>query len=713
MDKSVVLTDEVIDSLMDDWFSRDGETYVHKRTKGRLGWESSLKTSSYSEFILASPTKEDLIKRAYSLAKDTLCVMDFPFSVNLCIGGDKSFSTGKRFVKVATDMFDDEDLSVGERLDTFLGLTIHEGCHLLYTEFSELTSISKVVHHIFNIIEDERIERLLGERRPGLANFLEKSKYYYFDKFYLDVIYPKNKEKKESPFQRIMSLLLYIIRYPKYLEENDFIEFAYYLLDIKKILTPFPADTKQSVMAADQIFEVIKELYIDEAKKEKHKRKKSKETSDKDKSSEPRSHSDSDDLDELSDEDDSDYGESSESFGETKISKRSKSDSESDSDEDEDDDSVEEPTDEGESDKTEDSDSEEESTKRDEEKGEDADEGEDDFSSEELSDDEIADAIKKMAEDYSEISSKLSELLDSTTESGLPKEKESSEVKKCDELLAEICEGTCVRGTERDSFFVKAENNQTRYKFAYDKIVRYVPAIQKVVKGHCREYRLIHRSMRSGLLDSSKLAEAYQGVPNVYIREGEVKSDRVALCILIDESGSMSGDRIQSAREMAVLMNEAFSKVPQVDLFIYGHSGDMRTSVSTDLFIYREHGYYPKYSLGSVGARGQNRDGTAIVEVAKRVRRQTSEKVLMFVLSDGTPCAGGYSGSSAINHTKNCVLKVEKMGFDVVQVCINACYNPASMFKHFVTFTDMSTFPKELGKVIKKAIMSNVKSRVL
>ena len=685
MDKSIVLTDEVIASLMDDWFSRDGETYVHKRTKGRLGWESSLKTSSYSEFILASPTKEDLIKRAYSLAKDTLCVMDFPFSVNLRIGGDKSFSTGKRFVKVATDMFDDEDLSVGERLDTFLGLTIHEGCHLLYTEFSELTSISKVVHHIFNIIEDERIERLLGENRPGLANFLEKSKYYYFDKFYLDVIYPKKKEKKESPFQRIMSLLLYIIRYPKYLEENDIIEFAYYLLDIKKILTPFPTDTKKSVIAADKIFEIIKELYIDEAKKEKHKHKKSKETSDKDKSSEPRSdsHSDSDDFsDELSDEDDSDSEGLSESFGET--SKRSKPDS----DEDEDGSTDEESTDEG-------------------------DDDDDDFSSEELSADEIADAMKKMVEDYSEISSKLSELLDSTTESGLSKEKESSEVKKCDDLLAEVCEGTCEKGNERDSFFTKAENNQAKYKSAYDKVVRYVPAIQKVVKGHCREYRLIHRSMRSGLLDSSKLAEAYQGVPNVYIREGEVKSDRVALCILIDESGSMGGERIQSAREMAVLMNEAFSKIPQVDLFIYGHSGDMRTSVSTELFVYREHGFYPKYSLGSVEARSQNRDGTAIVEVAKRVRKQTSEKVLMFVLSDGTPCAGGYGGSSAIKHTKNCVLKAEKMGFDVVQVCINACSNPASMFKHFVTFTDMNTFPKELGKVIKKAIMSNVKSRVI
>ena len=171
-----------------------------------------------------------------------------------------------------------------------------------------------------------------------------------------------------------------------------------------------------------------------------------------------------------------------------------------------------------------------------------------------------------------------------------------------------------------------------------------IPAISKIMKGHCREYKLVHRSMRSGVLDTNKLAEAFQGVPTVYLREGEVKTDKVAVCVLIDESGSMSGSRIYAARDTAVLINEAMGQVPNVELFIYGHSGDMKRPYATEMYVYREKEYAPKFALGSVIARSQNRDGVAILEVAKRVRRQTKNPVLFFILSDGIPCAGSYGG---------------------------------------------------------------------
>jgi len=67
----------------------------------------------------------------------------------------------------------------------------------------------------------------------------------------------------------------------------------------------------------------------------------------------------------------------------------------------------------------------------------------------------------------------------------------------------------------------------------------------------------------------------------------------------------------------------------------------------------------------------------------------------------------------AINHTKECVEKVEKMDFTVIQVCINMCYDPKSMFKHWVVLEDMSTLAFNLGKVIKKATLSAAKVHVL
>ena len=218
--------------------------------------------------------------------------------------------------------------------------------------------------------------------------------------------------------------------------------------------------------------------------------------------------------------------------------------------------------------------------------------------------------------------------------------------------------------------------------------------------------------MRSGVLDTNKLVEAVQGVPAVYIREGAVYTDKIAVGVLIDESGSMMGSRIQAARDAAILINEALCSMSNVELFIYGHSGDMRYSMATEMSVYREKGFAPKYALGSVTAKCENRDGVAIIEVAKRIRKQTKNPVILFVLSDGAPAAHGYGGSTAMAHVRSCVQQAENLGFSVIQVCINHCYDPGRMFKNYVILEDMSTLAFELSKAIKKTAMTLAKVHI-
>ena len=616
VDKSIVLTDSVIDGLLDDWFERDGDTFTRIKKDGRIGWESTLSDGdSYSAYFMEAPSQEELIKRAYSLAKDTITAMDPPFKVCIKITTNRGGSSGTdgRLVCVNTAMFDDEELSVGEKLDTFLGVTVHEGCHLLYTDLTFLKEMSKpVIKHIWNISEDERVEQLCGEYKPGLANFLEKSKYYYFDQYYLDYVVPLEKEHSLTPFRRILNCFLHIIRYPKYLKEEEIIEFGHYLLEVKKVLCPYPTSTKEAADAAQKVFEIIKDFY-EEIEKES---------------------SDSE-------------GEESESD----IKKR---------------------------------------------------------------------AYEKLTKDSEEASSALEKIAGAPKsmptefggKGGLDPSDISTDVLKDDELLGEVCEGVVELGESKDSFFSKMPDCREEYMKAASKIKRYVPAISKILRGHCKEYKLVHRSMRSGVLDTNKLAEAYQGVSTVYLREGEVKTDKVSVCVLIDESGSMNGERIRAARETAILINEAIGNIPNVELYIYGHSGDIKRSYSTELYVYRERGYSPKFSLGSCEARSENRDGVAILEVAKRVRKQTKNHVLFFILSDGSPCAGGYYGDSAIRHVKSVVSGVERLDFSVIQVCINHVYNPGDMFRHFVILEDMSTLSSELGKIIKKATMRAARTHV-
>lgn len=614
------MTRAEIEDLMHDWFERDGETFIRISDKDRVGWEETLDAGAdYSSYILESPTQEDLIRRGYTLASEMLVAMNLPKKVRVRISPKGDSKTDFKTVNICTEYFDDKTLTVGAKLDIFMGLTIHEGCHILYTtptRIDELGVNKKIIHFLWNVIEDERIEEKLGETKPGFARFLEKSRYYYFDQYYLDRG-EIDKVAEQSDADQLLNLILRIVRYPVYLKWEDFERFGFYLKQIKEILLPFPDSTRAALDAAKRIYEVIREFY-------------------KDKES-------ADGGDETGD------GTSSGSAGD----------------------------------------------------GGDGDE-----------------LDRKIASDASDALDKLSKIIGSESADGGEKKPLSSDdmagaVSAKDGLLGEICEGLVELGSGNDTYFTPAPSDASSYARSYSRVRRFVPAISKIIRGHCREYKLIHRSMRSGVLDTNKLAEAVQGVSTVYIREGEVKSDHVAVCILIDESGSMSGERIEAARDTAILLNEAVGTIPQVELFIYGHTGDMRTGRSTEMTIYREKGYAPKYALGSVQAHYENRDGIAIYEVAQRVRKQTQLPVLFFILSDGAPCAGSYHGESAMAHVRSMVNKVEAMQFNVVQVCINHSYPPERMFKHYVILENLSTLALSLGRVIKKATMKSTASRVI
>ena len=637
IDKEKVLYDRDIDSLMDDWLVRDGETFTKIRTKDRLGWEEVLeKDAAYSSYFLEAPTQEDLIRRAYSLAKDMIVVMDTPFKVVIRISNSGVSCTDGRVVLVSTNVFDERDLSVGEKLDVFVGTAIHEGCHLLYTDFKVCKRIcTKAVGTILNIIEDERIETILGEEKPGLARFLEKVKYYYFDQLYLDYILPKEKEGEINDFERLLSIFLYIIRYPKYLKESDIVFFGHHLLAIKEVMLPYPDSTDKALVCAEKVFEIMKDFYVEKEMEEESKK---------------------DSPSESGEGGGGAGGGGGSESGESGVGKKEISEEKR-----------------------------EELEKR---------------------------ASEKMDKDMREIIEKLSAVSDSPDKEKLSADSMADSVKKDSGLLGDLCAGLIEVGKDNNSFFTKAPTNREMYLDSYSRISRYVPAISKILRGHCKEYKLIHRSMRSGILDTTKLAEAIQGVQTIFLREGQVTTDKVTVCVLIDESGSMSGHRISAARDTAILLNEAVGKLPGVELYIYGHSGDIRHSGTTELMVYKEKTFAPKYALGSSKARCENRDGVAILETALRVRKQTKNRSLMFVLSDGSPCASAYHGAEAISHVKRTVSKVESMGFDVIQVCINHSYDPASMFKHFVILEDMNKLAFELGKVIKKATLKAAKVHV-
>ncbi len=583
--------EQKIDALQHDFLDRDQNTFVKIRRSNRLGWESMIPAGgSYSD-IFRSEKCEDVILEAYRMARDYIVAMDTPYRVTLRLSPERN-CTDSKVVYLMTRMFDDESITVGQQVDTFVGLAIHEGCHLKYTDFTQMAGArNRIVAKLINLIEDERIERLCGEQMPGYANFLTVCKYYMFSVY--SERQTENAEKKGEKLSdgaRLFNAILSIIRYPKSIIREDLEEFADYLYDVREVIIDFPKTSQQVTDAANAIYDIIRKF-----------------------------------------------------FEHQKQSSDSKS------------------------------------------KG-----GE-----------ELGKLEEQLAEDLSDLVGEPD-----ASQSPIDREDMGSAVKKDCDMLAGLCENTVTIGNTSSAVLYKAPEDGDLYGDSLNRVRKYIPAISKALKGHCCEYGVIYRGMRSGTLDTSKIAEAYQGVQNVYVREGKIKSDKMAVCVLIDESGSMSGEKIEAARDLAVLLKEAIGAIPLIDLYIYGHTHADRCEDSyregrrlAELQIYHEKGYTPKHALGSVYARSGNLDSVAIREAASRMRRISNcRQNLMFVITDGAP-------NESCQTLADTVKKVEKEGVNIVAVCIEPHFDPSELYTHCVTFKNMNTLAIDLGKMIKRTIL--------
>lgn len=772
-------TEQMIDALTKDFLDRDGDTFVRIRRTDRLGWEDTMpKDTPYSEKILKPRNVEELYSNAHSLAKDMITAMNPPFKVNVRLSMNNSMTNG-RDLFVATKVFDDKDLTLGKKLDTFTGLAVHEGCHLLYTDFRMLaTCKNKIIKNLENIIEDERIERRCGEEKPGLANFLCATKYYYFDKYTKD-LEAEGALNGLTPATRLINCILGLIRYPKALKMDDLREFAEVLLKVRSLLIPYPDSTEKSIRTAEAIYEVIKQYYMDEENGKNERQRQNRSKADAEASSKKNGGGQSSDNDEDASDGESSEGENQESSKSGKSDKESDSQSGKSSDKDSEDDGEEseasdsdeencesdsenetegssssdeseedtyedtdedtegeaeddscpgneddtdsESSDEQEGSEQEDSDCSEDGSADDEDAIEDNDNEESESDSEEedtdnssenedIEDDrtpeeKIADALRKLAEDEDQIADLLDDIAQSAEEGQTPSPGDMCKDLYRDDTLAAICEGSAQRGITSGTILTYAQDNKDRYTESLNRVKKYIPAIAKILTSNSTEYRFTLRGMRSGLLDTDKLAEARQGVQNIYIRKGEVRCDRCNVAILIDESGSMEGYKETAARDTAVLLNEAIGRQNNVDLFIYGFTSSMdRNSIR----IFNDRKSRNRYALGSTNNYLGTPTGQAILEARDQVRKANKEHCLLFVITDGKP------GDRNLN--KAAVQAAQKDNMSVVGISIDPKLDERYMkdiYDNYVILSDMSTLAPRLGKVVKQAVLKTTKQHIV
>ena len=630
-DISNLTPEEKLDLLTKDFLERDGDHFVRIRKEGRLGWEDTLaEDSAYSAMILNPKSDEELVKNAYRLACQMIVAMDAPFKVNVYIDADRS-CTDSHSVFVASKVLDDEALTIGKRLDVFLGLAIHEGSHLLYTDFNTLQDEDNpIVHHLQNILEDERIERELGQRKPGLANFIKSVKQYHYGR-YQETMEEKDEEVRLSAFARLYNAILSIVRYPSSLDAGDAAHFADALIEIRDLLVPYPETTKECLEKAREIYEIMKQRLEEEQEEQEEQQGQGQGQESQEQQNQEQGQNQRYDNPQ------------SMSGGESQL----------------------QPDPGGRQ------------------------------GSKQLSDEDVEAQFREIEDALNELSANPS----LPGENNLDTDDMAEAAADDGGLLAKECEGALERGSRNGTVVIKPEEDADAYSDSMGRIRRYIPSVAQALRCNCTEYAYNLTGMRSGLLDTNKLSEARQGVQTVYVRKGEVRSEKVSVALVIDESGSMCGVRERLARDTAVLVNEAVGKIPNVGLYIYGYTSFGEKNIVRN---YREADYIGRgYGIGSVGSFGGTPTAEAILEAAARIRRRTKDRALMFIVSDG--CAEG--GAQAVRKATD---EVRRDGFTPVGISIASSLPEKelrSMYDTYIVMDEIGSLASSLGKIVKKAVL--------
>lgn len=640
-----------------DWFGRKGKNYTSTyKGSTRLGWDTKV-SGSYSSFFAPNLNKRKLLRDSYRHACDIRDIMDIPRNIRIQLNVDTETScTDGKTVIVSTKVYDDNKIDNNVKLDVFLGTTIHEFSHILYTDMAEIRKNrpNKFLFNLFNTIEDERIEYNTTQNYPGYANFIGQAKYYYFDLLY-------KKAEKQDDLMDVLQNILYIVRYPARVDTKVIYRHQVLFDKIKKVLCDFGNNSKEAYNKAEKIYKLLLDYF----------------------KFPPPPPEEQQEGDEEQDQSDSSEGQSDSGEG------QEGSDGSSDP-----------------------QNSKQSSQKQDSKDNEGSDKNSKTQSSPKSGSDEGSAGKKKQEpikaytqEEIKQAAEKLAEqmrrLITSNTSLN------SNEIK--DEWDSKEIADEC-KQIKDDVFIVKQEDYERRYKADFDTVKQHINGLVNTFSKFFveQEYRLT--GMRRGVLDTNKLAEAYQAVETVYSNKFKRTTPGLDVCVLIDESGSMSGTNIASARKCAILLNEVFLRLKQCDFYVYGHTADNRHMGEVTINVYRDHWNRNRYALGKVESYSNNKDSVAIEETYKMVRKQTSKPLLMFVISDGAPNAYGLRGQPAVEEVKKVVNRIESNGDTLVcQIAIESHFRPQDMFNHYVVMTDMNTFPSDLSGYVMNTLISKLK----
>ena len=226
--------------------------------------------------------------------------------------------------------------------------------------------------------------------------------------------------------------------------------------------------------------------------------------------------------------------------------------------------------------------------------------------------------------------------------------------------------------------------------------------------------RLSHQNWESrqlhGRLDSRTVwRNDARGQVDIFKERRLPSPTKVDVHILVDSSGSMHGERICRAQDMAATLVEAFKRIPTVSLHVWQHNA---MGAVTNVYKVYFPGSGPKgltEMLMHIG--GGNADGFALDAIGQRglSAKRPDTKTLVIVVSDGLPSVAGHGATGDIlDHSTLVTQELNRKGVQVMAVAIagdKRAHERMYGKDNTVAFTgDWAKLARDFGGVFAKVI---------
>ncbi len=194
----------------------------------------------------------------------------------------------------------------------------------------------------------------------------------------------------------------------------------------------------------------------------------------------------------------------------------------------------------------------------------------------------------------------------------------------------------------------------------------------------------------------------------------------LAIMLLVDLSGSMSGENVEYAKICAYMML-SFCNQLRIPCAVYGFYEPYDTPFYNKVVKYSDFDDFSKKGLekiASMRAYENNRDGLALRYVSELMVPRPEGKKIVFTISDGQPAANCYSMYNGKPDIQDCLKVYSKYGIRYITAGISGCapsikeiYTEGLSPKVQAKFLDISNpqdLPKTFINILKKEVLPRV-----